>query len=288
MGLLIVTFSMFFGPSGGNQMKKSVSSSGIAEEGRGGVESLTGGRTEIGNISTSTSTSTSAVEAPLGDDKPVTSALLPLFLEESAEFKILCESSVLSAFFTHMAINLANYTLLSYMPTYFTDVLHVPLSATAPYIVPSRFSMLMGVVISGQMSKYVLNNQLLTLTQTRRDGSIICMLGTALGLFALPAVRAPLHAALCLTWSTFFIGAFEVFLQSTYIDLTADLPEFAGFVCGAGNTLAAFPGALGPFFVSQMLNLFDSWVLVFWVMSLCLLGAVACHFQYTVVRQVYR
>lgn len=226
--------------------------------------------------------STNAEELLLHEEKDdkLKTYFLRRFLDESAEYKILCESSVLSAFFTHMAANLANYTLLSYMPTYFVDVLHLNLADTAPYIVPSRFSMLLGVVISGQVSKYVLNNQLFTLTETRRDGSCICMLGTALGVFALPLVKSPAAAALCLGCSTFFIGAFEVFLQSTYIDLTADTPEYAGFVCGSGNTLGALPGALGPFFVSQMLTHFDSWVLVFWVMSLCLLGATACHFHY--------
>jgi ACS family sodium-dependent inorganic phosphate cotransporter len=270
LGLVVVAVSMFCGPSGGNQMnrpKLTVESSrkvemkeevqGIGEAGR-----------EVGDCEEDSDNESNDC------------------LEESVEMKILCDSSVLSAYVTHMANNLANYTLLSYMPTYFVDVLDLNMADTAPYLVPSRFSMLLGVVVSGYLSKYILNNQLLTLTQTRRDGACVCLAGTAIALFMIPLAESPEATAVCLGCSTFFIGAFEVFLQSTYIDLTSDMPEYAGFLCGSGNTLGALPGALGPFFVSQILTRFDSWLMVFWTISSSLVVSAVCHSYYGSTKSV--
>ena len=272
LGLVIVVVSLTTGPSGGNQLKRSNSLVITAPEDVNDIQLPKKG--EDGEY--------------LVDDNQFCATFPPAFpcrnrtaeVYESVEYKIISDSSAISAFCTHMATNLANFTLLSYMPTYFVDVLHLDMSETAPYLAPSRFTMLLGVVISGYLSKYILNNQLLTLTQTRRDGSCICLIGTAVSLCLLPLVESPLAAALCLCSSTFFIGSFEVFLQSTYIDLCSDSPEYAGFLCGSGNTLGAIPGALGPFFVSQILATFNSWVLVFWVMSLCSMVAALCHSNY--------
>jgi MFS transporter, ACS family, solute carrier family 17 (sodium-dependent inorganic phosphate cotransporter), other len=277
LGLVIVTTSLLFGPAGGNQTqrkkRKNQRSAAPQEE------------SEVDVIADQEAAEELLLEEHASFSAPPSasvsvSALLSQFIDDSAEYKLLSHSSAQSAFCTHMACNLANFTLLSYMPTYFVDVLQLDLADTAPYLAPSRFSMLLGVVLSGYVSKYVLNHQLLSLTQTRRDGACICLVCTALALGVLPLVHSPSGAALCLCCSTFFIGAFEVFLQSTYIDLCADTPQYAGFLCGSGNTLGALPGALGPFFVSQILTRFESWLLVFWVMSLCLLAAAACHNQY--------
>ena len=67
--------------------------------------------------------------------------------------QLLRNKSLQSAYICHIAINLTNYTILSYMPTYFVDVLKIELTSTGIYILPSRFAAIAGPVLSGLLVK---------------------------------------------------------------------------------------------------------------------------------------
>lgn len=292
LGLVITIASIVLAPKGANKLKRPVTSALDKSMDSSLTENdalILSGSNTSNQMKRSTSRQklgVDGIEANVDDnhDEDFENVDKDAAVENAFDWvsicKIVSDSSYQSAVGTHMAMNLSHYTLLSYMPTYFVDVLHLNLSDTAPYLAPSRFVMLIGVVIGGYLSKYVLNNKVFTLTQTRRGGACICLLFDAFALFALPWMETPGAAAVCLCCCTFFIGAFEVFLQSTYIDLTSDAPEYSGFVCGFGNTLGSIPGAAGPFFVSQILAYFDSWVLVFWAISLLVIVSAIVHSQY--------
>ncbi len=193
--------------------------------------------------------------------------------------QLLRNKSLQSAYICHIAINLTNYTILSYMPTYFVDVLKIELTSTGIYILPSRFAAIAGPVLSGLLVKYILKMNLLSLLSTRKNGAIIVMLSVAFFNFLMPFFQdSPVASSTCLFIITFFMGCFDNFVVASYIDMVP-APELQGFVFGFGNTVAAIPGFLGPFIVTYFLRRFNgSWYPVFWIMSLTLIIASFNHY----------
>ena len=95
--------------------------------------------------------------------------------------KILSSTPLQAGYFCHFALNLTNYTVLSYMPTYFVDVLKVKLNFTGRYLVFSTFAAILGNICSGRLIEYILKKQIFTLLQTRRNGAVFVLISMALG-----------------------------------------------------------------------------------------------------------
>lgn len=193
------------------------------------------------------------------------------------ERKLICSPPVISAITCHVAANLSFYTLLSYMPTYFIDVLDIPMEDTGFYIVPCRIGMLLGVGISGYITKYILDKKMFTLLQTRRNGACLCLIAVSILQAMVPLVKSASTAAMLLCLASIFHGAFDPLLHSTYIDMS---PDYAGFLCGFGNTFATIPGAIGPFIVMFLLHSYGSWSYVFWFMAASIFFAAIFHYKF--------
>ena len=95
--------------------------------------------------------------------------------------KILSSKSLQSGYLCHVALNFTNYTVLSYMPTYFVDVLKVKLSSTGQYLVFSTLAAILGNILSSRLIRYILQKRLFTLLETRRSGAFIVLVSMALG-----------------------------------------------------------------------------------------------------------
>ncbi|MCL4153112.1 UNVERIFIED_CONTAM: hypothetical protein GTU68_012443, partial [Idotea baltica] len=144
----------------------------------------------------------------------------------------------------HFGNNWGFYTLLSELPTYLDQILHINIKnngmlSALPYLGTWLFSFLFSFT-----SHRLLNRGHITILSIRRWAMIIGGYGPMLCLLALCFVNCHSY------WAFAFLilsGTANGGVYSGYMCSHADIsPRFAGTLMGLTNTIATIPGFLGP------------------------------------------
>jgi len=174
--------------------------------------------------------------------------------------------SVWAMIYAHFCGNWGHYTFLSWLPTYFSDALHLNLTnAALVAILPSLGSILVSSIAAPfadtLISKGVETTSVRKLCQTIAFISpAICMTISSLDIGLSPwTIVAVLTTGLSL--SSFALAG----LYCTHQDIS---PEYASILLGLTSTAGAFPGIIGVALVGYLLDETHSWRLALFAPSI--------------------
>lgn len=195
---------------------------------------------------------------------------------EALPCQLLCYRAVWIVIGAHASINGVFYTLLSWGPTYFAEVLDVPFEAVGlPLMLPVA-AMMLGNLGSGALMDKMLERGHAVLA-TRRKVLTSSLLSSAVMLVVFAQIRSVPVATSVLSIASFALGVADTTVLSNYLDVA---PSATGSLVGLGNTFATLPGALGPVAIALVLSQTGSWQVVFNALSVCLVLASYMFFTF--------
>jgi len=177
----------------------------------------------------------------------------------------------------HISNSWGNYTLLTSLPKYYSEVMRFNLSANAflnafPYIINYLVMML-----SGQIADLLISRKILSTTVVRKIFTSTGLLISAVCLLAVGLAGCNKEAAVvCLIVGVGLNTITQAGYGVNHIDLA---PNMAGTLMGISNTLATVPGMLGPQVVGWLTNsgpAMEQWQKVFYIATgIYVFGTVA-------------
>ncbi|CAE7415873.1 PHT4 [Symbiodinium natans] len=173
----------------------------------------------------------------------------------------------LALLLVHCSNNFAMYTIMSWGPSYFTEVLQLPLESVGLYLMlPAAFSGA-GSVVGGLLTDWLQSRRwpLLALRQW-----ILCpaAIGAGISLVIFGTMQDALTASLAIAVAALSIGVLDTAQNAVYLDLA---PSDAAALVSLGNAIATLPGAAGPALVATLLQATGLWPLVWGIIAACLL-----------------
>ncbi|OLP88595.1 putative anion transporter 2, chloroplastic [Symbiodinium microadriaticum] len=166
----------------------------------------------------------------------------------------------------HCSNNFAMYTIMSWGPSYFTEVLQLPLESVGLYLMlPAAFSGV-GSVIGGLITDWLQSRRWPPLAMRRW---ILCpaALGAGVSLVIFGIMRDAMTASLAITLAALSIGVLDTAQNTVYLDVA---PTNAAALVSLGNAIATLPGAAGPALVAALLQATGLWPLVWGIIAACL------------------
>ncbi|GAQ92627.1 major facilitator superfamily [Klebsormidium nitens] len=171
-----------------------------------------------------------------------------------------------SMMYVHFAGNWGHFTLLAWLPTYFSEVLHLDLThAALVSILPPLASVVMSSVAApwadGLIAAGTPVTQVRKLCQTIAFlGPATCMLTTSLN----PGL--PSWAVIAVLTAGLSLGSFALSgLYCTHQDIS---PKYASVLLGITNTVGAVPGIVGVALTGIIFDQTDSWKLALFFPSI--------------------
>eukprot|EP00930_Biecheleria_cincta_P087731 TRINITY_DN7696_c0_g1_i2.p1 TRINITY_DN7696_c0_g1~~TRINITY_DN7696_c0_g1_i2.p1 ORF type:complete len:475 (-),score=50.05 TRINITY_DN7696_c0_g1_i2:218-1642(-) len=194
---------------------------------------------------------------------------------------VFVQPGFLSLLVSHCSANFALYTIMSWAPTYFTEVLHLPLEMVGLYLLVPAVSIGVGAVVAGLLMDRMLSRSVPLVTVRQRVlCPAACCGGAALLLFS--SLSQPQIASVTITFAALCIGMMDAAMNANYMDIA---PASTASVVSIANSVATLPGAVGPALVASLLSATGLWSLIWSSISACLfLSAVA--FAYKGLRWV--
>eukprot|EP00435_Cladocopium_sp_Y103_P052615 s1289_g16.t1 len=152
----------------------------------------------------------------------------------------------------HCSNNFAMYTIMSWGPSYFTEVLELPLESVGLYLMlPAAFSGI-GAITGGVCTDWL---------QSRRCPALFGSLDDSIFCSAVEVCFGNLHsvpaASLAMIAAAMSIGILDTAQNAVYLDLA---PQNAAAVVSLGNGIATLPGAAGPALVAVLLESTGLWI----------------------------
>ncbi|OEL18341.1 putative anion transporter 4, chloroplastic [Dichanthelium oligosanthes] len=188
---------------------------------------------------------------------------------------ILSKAPVWALIISHFCHNWGTFILLTWMPTYYNQVLKFNLTESGLLCVLPWLTMAVFANIGGWIADTLVQRGV-SITNVRKIMQSIGFLGPALFLTLLSKVRTPAMAVLCMACSQ---GS-DAFSQSGLYSNHQDIgPRYAGVLLGLSNTAGVLAGVFGTAATGYILQK-GSWDSVFKV-------AVALYIVGTVVWNVF-
>lgn len=157
------------------------------------------------------------------------------------------------------------YTLVTDLPSYFKDVLRFKISemgiwSSVPYI-----AMWIVSIFSGYICDWLVKNQYMSITNSRKFFTTIASMGPATLLMA--AAYAGCDKTLSIAYLTIgmgFMGTFYCGMKVNALDLA---PNFAGTLMAIVNGIGSITGILSPHLAGKLTKhgTLAEWTLVFWI-----------------------
>ncbi|KAJ4977223.1 hypothetical protein NE237_002329 [Protea cynaroides] len=185
---------------------------------------------------------------------------------------------VVNNFTFHYAL----YVLMSWLPTYFEQGLHLSLqdmgsSKMLPYLNMFIFSNIGGVV-----ADHLITRRILSVTRTRKCLNTVGFFVASFALMALPIFRTSGGAVFCSSVSLGFLALGRAGFAVNHMDIA---PRYAGIVMGVSNTAGTLAGIIGVGLTGQLLEAAktahldlsspESWRLVFFIPGyLCIFSSI--------------
>lgn len=179
-------------------------------------------------------------------------------------FHIFWNKGFLALLMVHSSNSFTMYTLVSWGPTYFNEVLQVPLEGVGLYLSVPILCVAIGQCIGGQAMDCMLQRKVPLLVLRRRT---LCpaMVGASLTVTYFGWLSHATTACISLGMAMIFIGIADSAQGAVYLDIA---PNTAGVVVGMGNGIATLPGAVGPLLIASIVQKTGKWSLV-WVCVGC-------------------
>jgi len=172
---------------------------------------------------------------------------------------LLSKASVWAIIINHFCSNWGFYVILTWLPSYFTQVLHVELHKVGLYTVLPWLVMFCMSNVAGWTADRLLTAGF-SLTFVRKLMQSIGFLGAATFLAFISGVTtigwAILYMCCALGLGAFALSGFAV----NHLDIG---PRYAGILLGFSNTAGTIPGILGVTLTGMILDATGSWQLVF-------------------------
>ncbi|XP_031485326.1 sodium-dependent phosphate transport protein 1, chloroplastic-like [Nymphaea colorata] len=183
---------------------------------------------------------------------------------------ILSKPPVWALIISHFCHNWGTFILLTWMPTYYNQVLKFNLTESGIFCVLPWLTMALSANMGGWIADSLVNKGF-SVTSVRKIMQSIGFLGPAFFLTQLSHVHSPAMAVLCMTCSQ----GTDAFSQSGLYSNHQDIgPRYAGVLLGLSNTAGVLAGVFGTAVTGYILQ-HGSWDDVFNVsVSLYLAGTV--------------
>lgn len=183
---------------------------------------------------------------------------------------LLSKAPVWALIISHFCHNWGTFILLTWMPTYYNQVLKFNLTESGLWCVLPWFTMALFANLGGWIADTLVSRGI-SITTVRKVMQSIGFLGPAFFLTQLSHVKSPVMAILCMTCSQ----GCDAFSQSGLYSNHQDIgPRYAGVLLGLSNTAGVLAGVLGTAATGYILQ-HGSWDDVFKVaVALYLLGTL--------------
>ncbi|MDA0979001.1 MAG: ACS family MFS transporter [Proteobacteria bacterium] len=162
---------------------------------------------------------------------------------------------------SHFCANWGTYVLLSWMPTYVSQGLGVDFASVGIYTMIPALASFLFLNVAGVVTDKLINRGT-NLTFVRKLMQTVGLGGSAIVLAVVGYVESAVMAIALMTLGS-VIGAFGMGgWGSNHIDLA---PRHAGTLMGLTNTAGTLPGIIGVYVSGLILEMTNSWALVFQV-----------------------
>lgn len=183
---------------------------------------------------------------------------------------ILSKAPVWALIVSHFCHNWGTFILLTWMPTYYNQVLKFDLTESGLFCVLPWFTMAISANVGGYIADKLVSRGV-SVTTVRKLMQTIGFLGPAFFLTQLSHVNSPAMAVLCMTCSQGTDAFSQSGLYSNHQDIA---PRYSGVLLGLSNTAGVLAGVLGTAATGYILQQ-GSWDDVFKVsVGLYLVGTV--------------
>lgn len=167
----------------------------------------------------------------------------------------------------HFVHNWFHYTMLAWLPTYFTDSMSLPLSSAAKIALLPPVAALVVSGIAGPSADALIARGVPT-GLVRKGAQTAAFIGPAACLSGAALIEGNPVASMSLVTLSLGLSSFSLAgLYCNHADLS---PKYAPFLIGATNTAGAIPGIVGVVFVGFMYDQTDSWALSLFAPSIFL------------------
>jgi MFS family permease len=187
-------------------------------------------------------------------------------------WSLLSNHACIAIFVSHICFNYGWYVLLSWLPKYFSQVLHVDLSknsflASVPY-----FCGFCGSLTGGRVSDWLIRNKYTSVGTTRKIMNTLSLVVPAVILMIVPHAEG-LGAAIALLCVVLAFGRLSI--SGYWVNMLDVSPDFAAQLMGISNTVATIPGIVGNEITGHILATTGSWSTVFGIAAaINMFGAV--------------
>ena len=162
--------------------------------------------------------------------------------------------------FVHYANNWFHYTMLAWLPTYFTDSLSLNLMKAAQVSLLPPTAAIIVSAIAGPSADYVIERKLAPIAVVRKAAQCAAFLGPAACLLAvcgIPNDNGTAEVALI----SLSLGLASFSLAGLYCNHADLSPRYASVLLGLTNTSGAIPGIMGVAFTGWLFDKTSSWTL---------------------------
>lgn len=183
---------------------------------------------------------------------------------------ILSKAPVWALIVSHFCHNWGTFILLTWMPTYYNQVLKFNLTESGLFCVLPWLTMALSANFGGWIADTLVSKGV-SVTRVRKIMQTIGFLGPAFFLTQLSHVNSPVMAVLCMTCSQGSDAFSQSGLYSNHQDIA---PRYSGILLGLSNTAGVLAGVFGTAATGYILQ-HGSWDDVFKVsVGLYLVGTV--------------
>ncbi|CAM6050041.1 unnamed protein product [Sphagnum compactum] len=201
------------------------------------------------------------------DNIPSSSATLAMQHNEAIPWRAFFKSkAVLAMIYAHFCGNWGHYTLLSWLPTYFCEELHLHLThAALVSILPPLVSVVVASIAAPLADHFISHGTDITLV--RKVCQSIAFLAPAACL-AIASAKLNVNPRVEVAVLATGIGLSSFTLAGLYCTYQDISPKYAGILSGLTCTAGAIPGALGVALVGIIFDRTHSWNLALFAPSI--------------------
>lgn len=156
--------------------------------------------------------------------------------------KLLTRAPVWALIVSHFCHNWGTFILLTWMPTYYNQVLGLDIVKSGIFSVLPWLTMVVAANVGGALADAAISKKLASVTTVRKVAQTIGFLGPAFFLTQLGKVHSPAAAVGCMMAAQGLDAFSQAGLYSNHADIG---PRYAGVLLGLSNTAGVLAGVLG-------------------------------------------
>lgn len=159
--------------------------------------------------------------------------------------------------YTHFCNNWFHYTMLAWLPYYFSDLLSLDLRSAAGISLLPPLAAVFVSAIAGPLADYLIDRKRLKVSLVRKAAQCAAFLGPAGCLLAVSTTELDGNLTVALLSLSLGLASFSLAgLYSNHADLS---PRYASILLGLTNTAGAIPGIAGVAFTGWLYDSTNSW-----------------------------